>query len=458
MTHQPLQTFEQLDWLPLSPDTIELPPDQLDRALQLSRSAELTEGSWQCYVNALALVGFEQWMTERAPDLSLDSQACSIHRPAYATWIDAVSTIQVGEFRVCLKAIGAGAEAGIDLPRAVVELPELAAHFYVLVEVLEEQASVRVAGSIRQDQLLRHSLTPNPDWTYTVDFEQFEPEADQLLLQLRCLDTSAVLLATAAPTTLTANQLQTELMGRLPYLHQSLHQSDRPLWQLLSWDEARVLFTQPTLADWLYTSLRASAVVPAVDAPGGAIEPVAPPSVSGLSQRAMNVGLWLRDQLDDVATELAWVLLPAFTPANSPLRSMIEVVRTVTTELERSGMAIAPDARAAYRDLNWGKLALRLYAMTWALPSEPSSRHSSAEWTLLLLLGAQPNATLPAGVQLRVEDQLHVLVDRVSQAAPDAYLYARVVGNWDEQFWVTLTLPNGITVTLPPFAFSPDAP
>lgn len=448
MTRQPLQTFDHLDWESLTCDTLELQPDQIEHAIQLSRVNGDAPGEWQIYRNALALLGFEQWLAERAPDLALKTDTCSLHQPAHATWIDAVCAIQVGEFRVCLKAIGGVTDTTIELPRAAIELPDWAAHFYGVVEVLEEQEQVRVAGFIRRDRLLPHLPSANEDWTYTAALEWFDTDTDQLLLQLRCLEPRAVPLFTPA-LSVTASQLQTRLMAVLPHLQQG-----GSLWQWLAWEDAATLLTTPTLAAWLHSALRSTTADPAVPIPSAILLEATRPNPS--PGQAMNVGLWLRDQLDAVATELSWVLLPAFTLAGSPLRSVMEAFQTATAELERNGMAIAPEARAAYRDIRWGTVALRLYATTWALPR--NSLDQSPEWSLLLMLGAQPSTILPAGVQLRVEDPMHVLVDRVlTQESADAYLYARVVGDWHEQFWATITLPNGIIITLPPFAFSPNS-
>jgi hypothetical protein len=161
--------------------------------------------------------------------------------------------------------------------------------------------------------------------------------------------------------------------------------------------------------------------------------------------------------LDKVAQELAWVLLPAFTPAESALRTIVEEFQSVTTELERTGMAIAPHARGAYRELRSGNIALRLYAVTWTLTDPAQPLDQPPEWTLLLILGAQPGMTLPANVGLKIQDQTQVLVNQVQTAEnQDSYLYTRVVGTWEEQFWVTINLGNGAVITLPPFALKPD--
>jgi hypothetical protein len=170
-------------------------------------------------------------------------------------------------------------------------------------------------------------------------------------------------------------------------------------------------------------------------------------------QRAMNVGLWLRDRLDEVAEEFSWVLMPALAPIAVEMRA-VEEFQGIVTELQQTGMAIAPAARGAYRDLRWGNTALRLYAAAWPLPVEEQESGQTPEWTLLLVLGAQPDSILPVGVGIQVQDENKLLMERtLTEADQDAYLYARVIGSWDEQFWVTIRLPNGTSATLPPFTF-----
>jgi hypothetical protein len=54
-----------------------------------------------------------------------------------------------------------------------------------------------------------------------------------------------------------------------------------------------------------------------------------------------------------------------------------------------------------------------------------------------------------------VRDAAGILVSQTP--GPDlSYLYAQVIGTWDEQFTVTIEMPNGSTLDWPPFAFHPE--
>lgn len=63
-----LSDTEWLDWYSLGDDSTQLAPSQIQRAACLSLPITVPEQSWQVYLNALGVIGFEQWMNERAPD------------------------------------------------------------------------------------------------------------------------------------------------------------------------------------------------------------------------------------------------------------------------------------------------------------------------------------------------------------------------------------------------------
>jgi hypothetical protein len=57
-----------------------------------------------------------------------------------------------------------------------------------------------------------------------------------------------------------------------------------------------------------------------------------------------------------------------------------------------------------------------------------------------------------------VSDQTGILVQQVlDPQQQDSYFFTRVVGNLEEKFIVTVSLPSGIEQTLPPFSFNPEA-
>lgn len=436
MTTSPASSRESTeDFLSLSVEMMTLEPTQIEQAHRLSQLATRESQRWQIYLHALGLFGFEQWLAERS-DLSVDHQFCSLFQPGYAALLPAAARVQVGPFQICLIAIEGDAEQ-IELPRAVVELPEWMAHFYVVAEVWEELHMVQMCGFMRQDQLsaLRQNGTTqvNADWTVALPLSEFEPETDRLLLHLRCLDPAALRLPEINRRE--RWQIPTALLPRLA----DWQPTQTPLWQVLDWQQGTELLTCPELIHWL-----------------------AQPRLAGwqrqlstlfqiLTQPAINVGCWLHDELDDLAQNLSWVLLPPLAPAE--FRTSVESASLILNQLDRLKIAIPAEARSGYQNLNLADLRLQLHAVTWS----QIASDGLPEWSLVLVLAAQPMHQLPLGLQLQVSDLTGVLVERqVTEFIPDAHLYAWVVGSWHEKFVVTLTHQE-TSVTLPPFAFHAEA-
>ncbi|MEA5497570.1 DUF1822 family protein [Limnoraphis robusta Tam1] len=167
----------------------------------------------------------------------------------------------------------------------------------------------------------------------------------------------------------------------------------------------------------------------------------------------LNVANWLNNQLDKIAQDLSWMLLPPlsysseFRDARSPMELFSEAVNALRKQDPK--VVVPFEARTACKEFVWGEVAMRLYATTWQI--NPNSY--SPEWTLLLLLTSQPSSSLPVGTQLRVRDELNLLEEPVLTNPSKAYIYAQVIGDYNEQFSVTINFPNGTAITLPPFTF-----
>lgn len=177
---------------------------------------------------------------------------------------------------------------------------------------------------------------------------------------------------------------------------------------------------------------------------------IAPTSV--VPTPMINVGRWLRDQLDTVAQQLAWTLLPPLATRHALMsaRTPVEELESLLADIE-TAVTIPDTARGAYTDCQTVGLPFRLYALTWTiLTPEP-------EWSLLLILGPGSETPIPQGTQLIVSDRQAILAQQVlTTEVPTAYLYAQVFGTPDDQFTATVQLPNGHTLNWPPFGFRPE--
>lgn len=435
-------TMSYLDFDDLPTSAIILSDDDIDRAAEISGRIPNRLKQWQVYLNCLALSTFEKWLDERAESLKINPDKCTILQPALANFINGVANLQVGEFKVCLIATGSLSDEIVSLPRVVVDLPEFIPHFYVLVEVLEERLSANVYAFLSYQELLeKHNLTSlQSDVNYQLPISCFDSSPDRLLLYLRCLEVSAISLP-AIPVNRVEilASVQNQLLELLP----ELQLSERELSDILTWEQGTAVFTHPELLDWIYT-LQQENHPPA--------NTFLPDLIKLITQPAVNAGRWLGNELDELAQGLSWVLLPSFVPASGmhPMRSPEEEFEVIATQLQQRGLDIPIQARGAYQDILLAGIPLRMYAVTWHLVGESEQR----EWSLLLILGAPALSSLPTDIKLRVSDQNGILDELgLNAESEDSYIFTRAVGNWDEKFLVSVSLMDGVEVTLPPFAF-----
>jgi hypothetical protein len=429
-----------LDWQFLNDTRTELLPEHLQRAADLSMLIKLSQQRWQTYLCALATLGFEQWLKERAPDLQIQTNSASIWQPAYANLLSAACNIEVGDFKVCLITASNLTEEH-SVPFAVFDIPEFTAHFYVLIEVEEEQQQVAVSGFMSYQQYQQHQqahLQVESDWTYTLPSTCFNPNPNALLLNLRCLEADSIQLPLSIPKTKT--DTAKALQQKLTTLQSQLQ--TQSIWKLLTVAEGITLLNNPDLINWIYVETR--------NYPTGSPKEYASPnfaSPSSIEKSLINVGLWLQNEIDTAARGLGWMLMPAFSQLrlSSELRSLGEF-DDIRASLEQQGVHIPLLARGAYRDLECESGSIRLYAITWLL----SETDENPEWMLLITLGSPPQVNMPETINLNIRDETQVLFAETLENTARGILYAQVSGNLGEQFVVTVTADNAV-FEIPPF-------
>ena len=231
--------------------------------------------------------------------------------------------------------------------------------------------------------------------------------------------------------------------------------SNSSIQEVLTWEQAKSVLSNPDLLRWLY---ELQTTQPPVADALTSLRNRLTTTVFQVTQTAINVKSWLNNELDELAQNLAWTLLPA-PVASSGLRDLQVVSRqspaeefeAIVTELRASGEDIPEEARGACQDFNLADRELRLFAITWAVEETPGV----AEWSLLLMLGAKPNHYLPQGLKLEVKEGDTVLDEKVvPEDTADSYIYTQVIGELDEQFTTSVILGDGETVTFPNFAFN----
>ncbi|MUG91337.1 DUF1822 family protein [Scytonema sp. UIC 10036] len=417
-------------------EIIDLEPEQPEKALDISQKFQNVNRRWQVYCQALALFAFEEWLHQREPNLHINKEQSSLARLYYANVIDAVCHLRIGEFKVCLIPKTLLVDEEVTIPRAVIDLPEFAAHFYVVLGLEEELELATIQGFLNYNELMYYQseFLVEVDWNYHLPLSYFHHESDDLLLYLQSLVSTAIPLPEIPQNRqATLATLQATLLDLLTQAHQ------RPLWKVLSWEQGVAVLTNEDLLYWLYNSLTKDTAF---------LNKHLSDLLKILTEKTINVRSWLNNQIDEVAQALSWQVLPPLTAIRTIESPLVQELRTVLAEIKRTHQFDLPDfAGRAYRDIPL-QSRLRLYAVSWSLPNEEN------EWALLLILKVIPGHQLPYAVKLRVSDQKDILVEEELQpSSSQDYIFTCVEGSCEDKFLATITTADGEEQSLPPFEF-----
>ncbi|NEP14148.1 MAG: DUF1822 family protein [Symploca sp. SIO2C1] len=382
-----------LDFQILQGQIIPLESEYYTQAMEISDRISDPTRQWQAYLNILALRSFTEWLAERAGDMRLDEADCSALQPELANLLEVVCNLIVGEFKVCLIATESLIDNLVRIPKAAIELPEFAAHFYVIMEVWEEEEQASIRGFVRYAQLLNTQesgrLAAQATGIYQLPLNLFDVDVDNLLL--------------------------------------SLHLANPADFKLTQKDEV----LSPSASCLLPSALQEEGIV----------------------EQAINVAVWLRDEIDEFARSLGWGIPVNLTPAVAAGWRSSEGFDFAIAQLINQGMEIPPEARGSCQSISVDEIPLQLFAAGWHLMAEDRENQQKVneEWSLLLILKTQYGGFLPQGIKLEVADQSNILSEQVVETH-NFYLGSCVVGNLDDQFFITITL-NDKELKLPPFVF-----
>lgn len=186
---------------PLTPKLkiIYLESEVFEKAREISQEVADERGRWQTYLNVLALLGFVEWLEEQIPNIKINPDDSSIFKPNTATITNTISNLQIGAFKLCLIVVENSEDESICLSEHAITSTDLASQFYVLIEVLEEEAELIVHGFIRYDELVKYHQsfhitmeTQNNSSTLNIPVSYFDPEVNNLLLYTRFLKPNAI--------------------------------------------------------------------------------------------------------------------------------------------------------------------------------------------------------------------------------------------------------------------------
>jgi hypothetical protein len=213
--------FSPTEFRMLLPEVIWLETDHFAQATALSHDFADETLQWQNYLNALALLGFNQWLSEKMPE-QVSSLAHLSTAQLANNFVAGVCQLQIGEFKFCLIAAEHILDEVVEVPRSVIVDPELAAHFYVVQEVCLEEEQVMIRGFLRHDQLthyLQVNNLPLLDDCHQIPLSCFDPEPDHLLSYCRYLEAISIPLplplaevVTATPVKLTESLQNTRTL------------------------------------------------------------------------------------------------------------------------------------------------------------------------------------------------------------------------------------------------------
>lgn len=178
----------------LMPEVNWLETEHFDQATAIANSYASSETQqWQAYLNALALLSLEEWFQER-----ISAKTINRHTNAIAK----AGILNVGGFKIAAIASEHLLDEVVNIPQEAVDNRELTAHFYVFLEVAEEEEQIRLRGFIRYDQLhdycVSHHLSTSVDNYLTLPLSILDTEPNHLLFYTHYLEPSAIALPAPA--------------------------------------------------------------------------------------------------------------------------------------------------------------------------------------------------------------------------------------------------------------------
>ena len=169
----------------LLPETVWLEPEHFSFAQQTSSlENNSASSSWQTYLNTLALLGFEVWLYKRLREKVITRDISAIKT---------CGNLKVDEFKFCTIATESLLGEIVNIPKVIIDNPEYSAHFYVLLEVSEEEEQVLIRGFLTHKQLVEIGSNlelPINEGFYQLPLSLFDIEPNHLLVYQRYMEAS----------------------------------------------------------------------------------------------------------------------------------------------------------------------------------------------------------------------------------------------------------------------------
>ncbi|WP_186538770.1 DUF1822 family protein [Dulcicalothrix desertica] len=149
---------------------------------------------WQIYLNTLVFQGFQRYLKERNPNITINQNN---HNLAF----DNIFYLTSNKFSCCLIICDNLLDELATIPKKLINSSQHA-HFYVLIEIFEEEQQLNIHGFVRHDELFKYLQRQNLESllsdSYQLPLSLFDREINNLLLYTRFLPPSAIQLPVAA--------------------------------------------------------------------------------------------------------------------------------------------------------------------------------------------------------------------------------------------------------------------
>jgi hypothetical protein len=184
----------------LIPQVIWLETEDFDQAKTIVNNAIPEAQQWQAYLNALGALSLEKWLNQRILDKTISRNLSTVEN---------VGILNIGGFKIGAIATEQVLDEVVNIPQVAIDNAELASHFYVLLEVSEEEEIVTLRGLMRYDQLVdyrnSYNLQPASNDCYQLPLELLDWELNHLLFYTRYLEPAAIALPVTVQTTVQEN-------------------------------------------------------------------------------------------------------------------------------------------------------------------------------------------------------------------------------------------------------------
>ncbi|MEC4816050.1 MAG: DUF1822 family protein [Scytonema sp. PMC 1069.18] len=224
MSHSSIPPITPTDFRFSLPEVIWLEPEDFEEARAISHQGKSEENQWYSYLNVLGLLGFERWFSTR-----LAEQPINLNNH----YSEIACHLKVGEFKFCLIASEHLLDEVVSVPQDVMERAELISHFYVVLEVSEEQEEVLIRGFLHYDKLREHCSSKNlQDGYYHLPLSLFDAEPNHLVHYCHYLEPNAIPLP-ASSTEHLSEKLQEYVSVSRTKLSQWLQGIFEESWQVM---------------------------------------------------------------------------------------------------------------------------------------------------------------------------------------------------------------------------------